>query len=453
MLNIPFDKFVLDNGLRVILHRDVTSPLVAVDLWYHVGSKDEQPGRTGFAHLFEHLMFMGSAHAPYPAFDAIMENWGGHNNGTTSNDRTNYYEIGPANLLETFLWLEADRLATLPSVITDDELDRQRKVVQNERRQSYENRPYGRAELVIPETMYEPSHPYHWPVIGSHADLEAASVADVRDFFDKFYRPSNASLVIAGDFDPAHARRLVDQYFGWLPARPAPAPVTATVRPLDADQRRSVPDRVQLPRLRIEWHSPALFAAGDADLDLAAQILGGGKSSRLYKSLVFEQRCAQDAWAYQSSLLLGSLFGVGVTAKPGQSLETLESAATTVIDRFATDGPTSEELERARNSHFADFYKSLDSLQTRADLLNHYERVLGDPGGMTEDLARYARATTGSVRDAFAAMAASKHLVLTIVPDESGATSATTDDGSEGEGDGDGEGEGDTDGDIVGIGP
>jgi zinc protease len=312
--------------------------------------------------------------------------------------------------------------------------------------------------LVIPETMYEPSHPYHWPVIGSHADLEAASVDDVRAFFDKFYRPSNASLVIAGDFDPPHARRLVDQYFGWLPARPAPAQVTATVRPLDADQRRSVPDRVQLPRLRVEWHSPALFAAGDADLDLAAQILGGGKSSRLYKSLVFEQRCAQDAWAYQSSLLLGSLFGVGVTAKPGQSLETLESAATTVIDRLATDGPTSEELERARNSHFADFYKSLDNLQTRADLLNHYERVLGDPGGMKEDLARYARATTGSVRDAFATMAAAKHLVLTIVPDESVSPTAgddSDDDGggdSGGGGDGSGDGGGDPGGDIVGIG-
>ena len=453
MLNIPFDKFVLDNGLRVILHRDQSSPLVAVDLWYHVGSKDEQPGRTGFAHLFEHLMFMGSAHAPYPSFDAIMESWGGHNNGTTSNDRTNYYEIGPANLLETFLWLEADRLATLPTVITDDELDRQRKVVQNERRQSYENRPYGRAELVVPETMYEPSHPYHWPVIGSHADLEAATVADVREFFDRFYRPSNASLVIAGDFDPSQARQLVDRYFGWLPARPAPVPAVTTVRPLLSDQRRSVPDRVQLPRLRMEWHSPALFAAGDADLDMAAQILGGGKSSRLYKSLVFEQRTAQDAWAYQSSLLLGSLFGVGVTAKPGQSLETLEQAAKTVIDRLANDGPTTEELERARNSHFADFYKSLDNLQTRADLLNHYERLLGDPGGMGEDLARYARATTGSIRDAFAAMVAGKNLVLTIVPDGSGAPTDT--DGGDPDADPDGggqDGQDDQASDIVEIG-
>ena len=206
MLKIAFDTFVLPNGLPVILHVDRCSPLVAVNLWYHVGSKDESPGRTGFAHLFEHLMFMGSRNAPYPAFDAIMESWGGHNNGTTSNDRTNYYEIGPRNLLETFLWLEADRLATLPDVITDEELEQQRKVVQNERRQSYENRPYGRAELRDPGGDVPAEHPYHWPTIGSHADLEAASVDDVRAFFERFYRPSNASLVIAGDFDPAEAR-------------------------------------------------------------------------------------------------------------------------------------------------------------------------------------------------------------------------------------------------------
>jgi zinc protease len=426
-LNIPFEKFTLDNGLTVILHRDVQSPLVTVDIWYHVGSKDEQPGRTGFAHLFEHLMFMGSQHAPYPSFDSIMENWGGHNNGSTSNDRTNYYETGPNNLLETILWLEADRLATLPVVITKDELERQLKVVQNERRQSYENRPYGRAELLIPEIMYAMPHPYHWPVIGSHEDLEAATVDDVRAFFDRFYRPSNASLVIAGDFEPAATRALVQKYFGWIPARPAPPRVTATTVPLPAERRETVKDRVQLPRLRVDWHSPAMFAPGDADLDLAAQILGGGKSSRLYKALVFEQRVAQDAWAYQSSQALGSLFGLGLTAKPGQTLESIEAAAMSIIERLATDGPTEDELERARNSHLADYYKGLDSLQTRADLLNHYEYALGDPGGMSQDLARYQRADARSVRQAFADMVSGKRLALSIVPDPT-APSAEVDD-------------------------
>jgi predicted Zn-dependent peptidase len=394
---------------------------VAVNLWYHVGSKDEVPGRTGFAHLFEHLMFMGSKNAPYPAFDAIMESWGGHNNGTTSNDRTNYYEIGPRNLLETFLWLEADRLATLSEVITEEELGKQRKVVQNERRQSYENRPYGRAELVIPEVMYADQHPYHWPTIGSHADLEAASVDDVRAFFARFYLPSNASLCIAGDFDPADARRLVERYFGWQaagqrPPLPAPAPAA-----LAADRDVSLADRVQLPRLRLTWHSPALFAAGDADLDLAAHILGGGKSSRLYRSLVFERRIAQDVFAYQSSQMLGSLFHVGVTAKPGHDLDEIQRATSEQLDRLAAQGPTAAEVDRARNTHLADYYKSLDHLQTRADLLNHYEHLLGDPAGFDRDVARYEAATAASVRDAFAAVIGAPRLALRTVPDEKAA--------------------------------
>jgi zinc protease len=418
MLTIAFDTFVLDNGLPVILHVDRSSPLVAVDVWYHVGSKDESPGRTGFAHLFEHLMFMGSRNAPYPAFDAIMESWGGHNNGTTSNDRTNYYEIGPRNLLETFLWLEADRLATLPDVITDEELERQRKVVLNERRQSYENRPYGRAELVVPESMYPPEHPYHWPTIGSHADLEAATVADVRAFFERFYRPSNASLVIAGDFDPTEARALAEKYFAWQPKLPPPERAPKPAHPvLASNVEAALTDRVQLPRLRLAWHSPALFAAGDADLDMAAHVLGGGKSSRLYRALVFEQRLAQDVFAYQGSQMLGSLFQVGATAKPDQTLDRVIAAINAEIERLARAGPTEAELARARNTHLADFYKGLDHLQTRADLLNHYQHVLGDPNGVSRDVARYERTTVASVRDAFARVVAGKHLDLRITPE------------------------------------
>jgi predicted Zn-dependent peptidase len=417
-LKIDSDTFVLKNGLTVILHVDRSSPLVAVDLWYHVGSKDEVPGRTGFAHLFEHLMFMGSRNAPYPAFDSIMESWGGHNNGTTSNDRTNYYEIGPRNLLETFLWLEADRLATLPDVITEEELERQRKVVLNERRQSYENRPYARAELAIPEAMYAPDHPYHWPTIGSHADLEAATVADVRAFFERFYRPSNASLVVAGDFDPAVARALVDRYFGWQPKLDPPAPLSRPAPPrLDADVAITLGDRVQLPRVRLAWHTPALFAPGDADLDLAAHVLAGGKSSRLYRSLVFEQRIAQDVFAYQGSQLLGSTFQVGATAKPGRDLPEIVRAVDVEIARLAAEGPTEAELARARNTHLADFYKSLDHLQTRADLLNHYQYVLGDADGVGRDVARYERATGASVRDAFARAMSGHRLDLRVLPE------------------------------------
>jgi predicted Zn-dependent peptidase len=416
MVKIEFEKLVLANGLTVILHVDRSSPLVVVNLWYHVGSKDEEPGRTGFAHLFEHLMFMGSKNAPYQSFDAIMEGWGGHNNGTTSNDRTNYYEIGPRNLLETFLWLEADRLATLPEVITEEELNKQRKVVQNERRQSYENRPYGRAELVIPEVMYPPEHPYHWPTIGSHADLEAASVDDVRRFFERFYLPSNASLVIAGDFDPAEARRLVERYFGWQARRERPPAPTPGPAKLAAPRSMTFTDRVQLPRMRLTWHSPALFAPGDADLDLAAHVAAGGRSSRLYRSLVFERRIAQDVFAYQGSQQLSSLFQVGITAKPGHTLDEIRHAADEELGRLATEGPTAAEVDRARNTHLADFYKGLDHLQTRADLLNHYESLLGDPGSFGRDVSRYEETTPASVRDAFAAVVRAPRLSLEIHP-------------------------------------
>jgi len=297
--------------------------------------------------------------------------------------------------------------------------------VQNERRQSYENRPYGRAELVVPEAMYPPNHPYHWPTIGSHADLEAATVADVRAFFESFYRPSNASLVIAGDFDPAAARALVEKYFGWQPKRPRPTRAPQPATPvLERDVEIALTDRVQLPRLRLTWHSPALFAPGDADLDMAAHVLGGGKSSRLYKALVFEQRIAQDAFAYQSSQILGSLFQVGATAKPGHNLDEITAAVTAEIDRLASDGPTEAELARARNTHLADFYKSLDHLQTRADLLNHYQHVLGDPDGVARDVARYERTTAASVREAFARVAAARHLDLRISPEPSSAAAA-----------------------------
>ena len=418
MRKISFEKLVLANGLTVIFHQDRSSPLVAVNIWYHVGSKDEEPGRTGFAHLFEHLMFMGSKNAPYPSFDSIMESWGGHNNGTTSNDRTNYYEIGLTNLLETCLWLEADRLATLAEVISEEELERQRKVVQNERRQSYENRPYGQSELVIPDAMYPDEHPYHWPTIGSHADLEAAGVADVRAFFERFYLPSNASLVIAGDVDIAKGRALVEKYFGWIPTRPSPVRRTPPPARLVAAKEITLTDRVQLPRLRLCWHSPALFAAGDAELDLAAQIMGGGKSSRLYKSLVFERRIAQDAFAYQSSQMLGSLFHVGVTAKPGVTLDEVQRAVDEELARFAAEGPSDAELDRARNSHLADFYKSVDHLQTRADILNHYEYLLGDPDGVDRDLTRYEVAGRESVRAQLAATASLPRLTLRTIPQE-----------------------------------
>jgi zinc protease len=421
-IDIPFERYVLANGLRVILHVDRSSPLVAVNVRYHVGSKDEKPGRTGFAHLFEHLMFMGSKHAPYPSFDALMEAWGGHNNGTTNNDRTNYYEVGPANLLETFLWLEADRLATLPEVISAEELEKQRKVVQNERRQSYENRPYGKAQLLLPEALYPAGHPYRWPTIGSHEDLQAAKVEDVREFFQRFYVPANASIVIAGDFEPAQARALVEKYFGWQPLRPVPAKGTASVPVLARDKLLQAEDRVALPRLYLSWHSPALFAPGDADLDLGAAILGSGKSSRLYRTLVFEKHLAQDVMAYQSSMQLGGQFTIQATAKPGHTLDELARVIDEELARLRTEGPTAEEVEAARNKQLADFYRGIDSLEQRADLLNHYEQLFGDPGGFGRDLARYGAVTPASVKQALARVTGQGKVVLRVTPAKKLAT-------------------------------
>jgi zinc protease len=425
-IDIPYERYVLANGMRVILHVDRSSPLVVVNVRYHVGSKDEKPGRTGFAHLFEHLMFMGSKNAPYPSFDALMEAWGGHNNGTTNNDRTNYYEVGPANLLETFLWLEADRLATLPEVISAEELGKQRKVVQNERRQSYENRPYGKAQLLLPEALYPENHPYHWPTIGSHEDLEAAKVEDVREFFQRFYVPANASIVIAGDFDPQQARKLVDRYFGWQPLRPVPPKGTAAPPVLARDKVIDAEDRVALPRIYLTWHSPPLFGAGDAEMDLGAAILGSGKSSRLYRTLVFEKKIAQDVSAYQGSMLLGSSLTIIATAKPGHTLQELAKVIDEEVDRLRLEGPTAEEVEGARNRQLADFYRGLDSLEQRADLLNHYEQVLGNPGGFARDIERYRSVTAASIKSTLASVVGHKRVILRVVPAKKVAAAGAT---------------------------
>jgi zinc protease len=241
----------------------------------------------------------------------------------------------------------------------------------------------------------------------------------VRAFFARFYLPSNASLVIAGDFEPAQALALVNRYFGWQERRPVPRRATAAPATLDTDRTISLTDRVQLPRLRLAWHSPALYAAGDADLDLAAHILGGGKSSRLYKTLVFDRRMAQDAFAYQGSQMLGSLFQIGATAKPGFTLDDMQTAVDAELNRLVSEGPTAEELERARNTHLADFFKGLDHLQTRADLLNHYQHLLGDPGACQQDIGRYEAATVTSVRDALARVVAGRRLDLRVLPDDS----------------------------------
>src|SRR5690242_17492017 len=292
-IQVPYTSFKLPNGLTVILHEDHTVPIVTVNMWYHVGSSRERPGRTGFAHLFEHLMFMGSGHVKPGEFDEWLESVGGSNNGSTAEDRTNYWINVPSNALELALFLESDRMGYLLDTMTPQTVDAQRDVVKNERRQSYENRPYGQADITLTEMLYPANHPYHWPVIGYMPDLTAASYDDVVAFFKKYYAPSNASLVVAGDIDTAKTRALVEKWFGDIKPGAAVEPTSVPGVALTGVQRKTITDKVQLPKLYLAWLTPPHLAPMDAALDVVADVLTGGKNSRLYKRLVYDLQIAQ----------------------------------------------------------------------------------------------------------------------------------------------------------------
>jgi zinc protease len=389
-LNIPLERYTLPNGLTVVLHEDHSLPSVVVDLLFRVGSKDERRGRTGFAHLFEHLMFMGTKQVPNGEFDQIQESAGGNNNASTNEDYTNYFDSGPSNLLETFLWLEADRLASLPGDMTRAKVDLQRDVVKNERRQSYENRPYGRAELVVPDKLYPPGHPYHHPVIGSHEDLDAASVADVKAFFRQYYVPSNASLVISGDFSSAEARTLVDKYFGAMPKRPVPPHSTPRPASLAKSARVHLTDAVQLPRVVLAWHSPAAYNDGDAESDVLAAVLGGGHSSRLYQSLVYDKKLAESVEVEQRSPFYGGQFVIVATAQSGHTAAELEQAIDEELARLEASPPTAEEVERARAFVQTKLLHELEGGIQLAGALAFFEMRYGDANELAKRyLTRY----------------------------------------------------------------
>ena len=389
-LHVPLERYVLPNGLVVILHEDHRLPNVVVDLTFHVGSKDEKPGRTGFAHLFEHLMFMGTKNVPNGTFDNILEGAGGYDNASTNEDYTNYFDTGPSNLLETFLWLEADRLMTLPDDMTRAKVDLQRDVVKNERRQSYENRPYGRAELAIPDKLYPPAHPYHHPVIGSHADLNAASVEDVKAFFRQYYVPSNASLVVSGDFSTADAKKLVDKYFAWMPKRPVPPHAAPKPVALRKPERVRLTDAVQLPRVTMVWHSPAAFLDGDAECDLLAALLGGGHSSRLYQSLVYDKKLAESVEVEQRTSLYGSQLVIIATAQSGHASAELEQAIDGELARLDASPATDSEIERARAFVQTKLLHDIEPAVQLAGALNLFEMRFGNAAELDQRyLARY----------------------------------------------------------------
>jgi zinc protease len=392
-LRVPVTVDTLPNGLTLIVHEDHSAPVVAVNMWYHVGSGDEKPGRTGFAHLFEHLMFMGSQHAPYPEFDRRLEAAGANNNGSTTEDRTNYFEEGPANALPLMLWLEADRMGWLLPTMDSAKVDLQRDVVKNERRQGVENQPYGLVEDVKPGLLFPKGHPYSWPVIGSMADLSAASLEDVKDFFRRYYAPNNASLVVAGDVRTAEVRELVQRYFGAIPRGPAitrPDPAAVT---LARDTAVVLEDRVQLPRLYLAWPSARELDADDPALTIAA-----AKNARLTQPLVYEEQLASNIAAYQDGRRLGGEFDIVATARPGHDLGELQVRIDAILRRLADEGPTAAEMTQARTAIAARVYRGLEQVGRKADRLNAFYYEYGVPDAFEKDLDRLRAVTPADVQ-------------------------------------------------------
>lgn len=417
--DVKFEKYTLPNGMTVILHEDHTLPVVGINTWFHVGAKDEPAGRSGFAHLFEHLMFMGTQRVPGSQFDIIMETGGGANNASTSFDRTNYFSNGPSALLPTLLWLDADRLEDLGRTMDLEKLNKQRDVVRNERRQSIENAPYGKAELAITEIMFPAGHPYHYEVIGRHEDLEAANVQDVKDFFGTFYVPNNASLVVSGDFKTEEIKPLVAKLFGTIAKGAEPMHKTAAAQKLGRVVRSVALDQVQLAKVAMCYHSPSQMSEGDAEMDLLGAVLSQGKSSRLYKRLVLEEKLASDVSAYQSSALLQSVFRIDVTAVEGADLDKIEQITDEEVGRVLKDGITGPELEQRKATIELAKLSQVQSPAAVADKLNEYEFFWGDPGGFKRDLDRYRNATPEGVTSwARKVVTQDSRLIMRVLPDQ-----------------------------------
>jgi predicted Zn-dependent peptidase len=416
-LDLDYQRHILDNGLRVILHRDPRLPLVTVNLWYHVGSKNERPGRTGFAHLFEHMLFQGSEHVATNDHFRIVQQVGGVANGSTWYDRTNYYETLPSHQLELGLWLESDRMGFLLPALTQENLDMQRDVVMNERRQRVENQPYGMAGERLHELLYPPDHPYHWPVIGYMEDIAAATLEEVRTFFRTYYTPNNAVLTVAGDFDPDDALAKVERWFGEIPPGPPLPPVQVPPGPLGGERREVREVDVRLPRIYLGFRAPAYGQRAWYAADLLTTVLTGGKSSRLFQDLVYERQIAQDVGAYVSPYEEVATFMVVSTARPGVAVETLEQALHEHLDRAAAELPAPHEMERARNRALTEHYTALQTLENRADLFSQLTTYFDDPGGIERELLQYLDLDGSELRD-FAArhLAEDERVAVLFVP-------------------------------------
>lgn len=414
---IKYEKYVLSNGLNVILYEDHSLPIATVNVWYHVGSKNEKPGKTGFAHLFEHMMFEGSENHPD---DFSSDAFGGWDNGSTNEDRTNYMSVFPSNYLETMLWMESDRMGFLPPAMTQEGLDIQRDVVKNERRQRVENTPYAKSEEIYLPALFPPQHPYAHTVIGSMEDLSAASLEDVQEFFRMYYAPNNASLCVAGDIDPTKTKALIEKYFGTIPPGPPIDRMKTWLPRLDGVTRITAEDNVSLPRLYCVWPAPALYEAGDAELDLLTSVLASGKTSRLYKKLVYDMQIAQDVGAFVDSREICGVLLITITAREGHTLEEIEQAMDIVLAEVRDKGITAAELKPYQTATEADFVRSLQRVggfYSISDRLNGYHTYLGNPNGFQWDLDRYTKATAADVnRAAKKYLDLDNRVILHIVP-------------------------------------
>jgi zinc protease len=421
--DLPFERYQLDNGLTVILSEDHRAPVVGVDVWYHVGAVNERPGRSGFAHLFEHLMFQGSKHLPGDerAFFGLLERSGATGlNGTTEWDRTNYFETMPADRLELALWVESDRMGFLLEALTQQKLDTQREVVRNERRQSVENVPYQRAEERLVQLLYPRPHPYFGAIIGSHEDLQAASLEDVKAFFRTYYAPNNASLAIVGDFDRAQVRALVERYFGPIPRGPAKPPVEARTAPVAGPVAETVTDQVQLPRVLMGFVGPSPRESEAAQV--LVRVLAGGKSSRLHHELVYRQQIAQDvSGSVERAMTLGGVIELAASAQPGHGAAEVEAALKAQVRALREEPPTAAEVERAKRGLLSALYTSLERVGGfggKADQLSHFEQFHGDPGAFTASLTRLLAVTPEDVqRAARRYLAEEVAVVITVLPE------------------------------------
>ncbi len=416
VLDIKYEKHKLSNGLDVILYKDNSLPIVSVNLWYKVGSSNEEKGKTGLAHLFEHMMFQGSQNVPKEMHFKYIQEAGGTLNGSTSFDRTNYYETLPSNALELALWLESDRMGFLLPTLDNEKLENQREVVMNERRQRYDNQPYGRAWEILFSSLFPENHPYHWPTIGWMEDIESYTLDDVKSFFKKYYAPDNASIVIAGDIEYNAALELTKKYFGEIKSEKTDRSVFVPDVELTSIKYITHEDNVQFPRLYLMWKSDKLYAPDDAKLDFLSSTLSGTKNSRLYKRLVFEKQIALDVFAFQYSSQKEGEFVISATARPGVTLDTLKEIILDEIEKIVKDGVSGFEIERAKNALVSDYIYSLQNLSSLADQLNNYNMVLSEPNSFIWDLNRYDSIGVEDVQYAANKYLSKSYVELRIVP-------------------------------------